>query len=198
MGNVLRQQSLEDNKEEKVPLRQKFVHSEISEAVERARRRREEEERRAREERLAACAAKLKQLDQKCKLAQKSGETQKHPENEDVRPASTEKNAVQENGPAFRRGTETLLVSHPENCLFVLCQSHLKCQGGPGRECLEGTSFALEISCFMYSAEYFGLVMKVYLKSPVKTSADFFSCLYVCSVSCASRDLIGMGLLIFL
>ncbi|KAM9522369.1 protein PRRC2B isoform 3-T7 [Guaruba guarouba] len=105
VGNVLRQQSLEDNKEEKVPLRQKFVHSEISEAVERARRRREEEERRAREERLAACAAKLKQLDQKCKLAQKSGETQKHSENEDVRPASTEKNAVQENGPAFRRAT---------------------------------------------------------------------------------------------
>uniref|UniRef100_A0A8C3BY21 Proline rich coiled-coil 2B n=1 Tax=Cairina moschata TaxID=8855 RepID=A0A8C3BY21_CAIMO len=93
MGSVLRQQSLED-KEEKVPLRQKFVHSEISEAVERARRRREEEERRAREERLAACAAKLKQLDQKCKLAQKNGETQKHTENEDLRPPSTEKSDV--------------------------------------------------------------------------------------------------------
>lgn len=105
MGSVLRQQSLED-KEEKVPLRQKFVHSEISEAVERARRRREEEERRAREERLAACAAKLKQLDQKCKLAQKNGETQKHTENEDLRPPSTEKSAVQENGHTFRRGTE--------------------------------------------------------------------------------------------
>ncbi|XP_075628495.1 protein PRRC2B isoform X7 [Balearica regulorum gibbericeps] len=104
LGSTLRQQSLED-KEEKVPLRQKFVHSEISEAVERARRRREEEERRAREERLAACAAKLKQLDQKCKLAQKSGETQKHTENEDLRPPSTEKNAVQENGHAFRRAT---------------------------------------------------------------------------------------------
>ncbi|XP_037254871.1 protein PRRC2B isoform X10 [Falco rusticolus] len=104
LGSILRQQSLED-KEEKVPLRQKFVHSEISEAVERARRRREEEERRAREERLAACAAKLKQLDQKCKLAQKSGETQKHTENEDLRPPSTEKNAVQENGHAFRRAT---------------------------------------------------------------------------------------------
>ncbi|KFQ92970.1 Protein PRRC2B [Nipponia nippon] len=104
LGNILRQQSLED-KEEKVPLRQKFVHSEISEAVERARRRREEEERRAREERLAACAAKLKQLDQKCKLAQKNGETQKHTENEDLRPPSTEKNAVQENGHAFRRAT---------------------------------------------------------------------------------------------
>ncbi|XP_069626801.1 protein PRRC2B isoform X8 [Haliaeetus albicilla] len=104
LGSILRQQSLED-KEEKVPLRQKFVHSEISEAVERARRRREEEERRAREERLAACAAKLKQLDQKCKLAQKNGETQKHTENEDLRPPSTEKNAVQENGHAFCRAT---------------------------------------------------------------------------------------------
>ncbi|XP_072208574.1 protein PRRC2B isoform X5 [Excalfactoria chinensis] len=103
-GSALRQQSLEE-KEEKVPLRQKFVHSEISEAVERARKRREEEERRAREERLAACAAKLKQLDQKCKLAQKSGETQKHTENEDVRPSNTEKSAVQENGHVFRRAT---------------------------------------------------------------------------------------------
>uniref|UniRef100_A0A8C5UII1 Proline rich coiled-coil 2B n=1 Tax=Malurus cyaneus samueli TaxID=2593467 RepID=A0A8C5UII1_9PASS len=109
VGSVLRQQSLED-KEEKVPMRQKFVHSEISEAVERARRRREEEERRAREERLAACAAKLKQLDQKCKLAQKNGETQKHTETstEDVRPPSIEKNTTQENGHAFRKGTETL------------------------------------------------------------------------------------------
>ncbi|XP_064379840.1 protein PRRC2B isoform X5 [Dromaius novaehollandiae] len=104
LGSILRQQSLED-KDEKVPLRQKFVHSEISEAVERARRRREEEERRAREERLAACAAKLKQLDQKCKLAQKSGETQKHTEPEDLRPPSTEKNTVQENGHVFRRAT---------------------------------------------------------------------------------------------
>lgn len=119
VGNVLRQQSLED-KEEKVPLRQKFVHSEISEAVERARKRREEEERRAREERLAACAAKLKQLDQKCKLAQKSGETQKHTENEDLRPPSTEKNAVQENGHAFRKGTETSLASPCANCFFII------------------------------------------------------------------------------
>lgn len=38
---------------------------ELSEAVERARRRREEEERRAREERLAACAEKLKKLDER-------------------------------------------------------------------------------------------------------------------------------------
>lgn len=104
MGSVLRQQSLEE-KEEKVPLRQKFIHSEISEAVERARRRREEEERRAREERLAACAAKLKQLDQKCKLAQKTGEAQKHVENEELKTPTTEKATVQENSHAFRRGT---------------------------------------------------------------------------------------------
>ncbi|XP_039362123.1 protein PRRC2B isoform X3 [Mauremys reevesii] len=104
LGCILRQQSLED-KEEKVPLRQKFVHSEISEAVERARRRREEEERRAREERLAACAAKLKQLDQKCKLAQKTGETQKHVENDDLKPPSVEKKVAPENGHTFRRAT---------------------------------------------------------------------------------------------
>ncbi|XP_057675451.1 protein PRRC2B isoform X2 [Corythoichthys intestinalis] len=47
------------------PARAKFATPELSEAVERARRRREEEERRAREERLAACAEKLKKLDEK-------------------------------------------------------------------------------------------------------------------------------------
>ncbi|XP_034048241.1 protein PRRC2B isoform X3 [Thalassophryne amazonica] len=47
------------------PTRAKYASAELSEAVERARRRREEEERRAREERLAACAEKLKKLDEK-------------------------------------------------------------------------------------------------------------------------------------
>ncbi|XP_038150898.1 protein PRRC2B [Cyprinodon tularosa] len=47
------------------PARAKYMSPEVSEAVERARRRREEEERRAREERLAACAEKLKKLDEK-------------------------------------------------------------------------------------------------------------------------------------
>ncbi|XP_015247609.1 PREDICTED: protein PRRC2B isoform X2 [Cyprinodon variegatus] len=47
------------------PPRAKYMSPEVSEAVERARRRREEEERRAREERLAACAEKLKKLDEK-------------------------------------------------------------------------------------------------------------------------------------
>nr|XP_057929504.1 protein PRRC2C [Doryrhamphus excisus] len=45
--------------------RQKRKKPEISEAVERARRRREEEERRMEEQRLAACAEKLKRLNEK-------------------------------------------------------------------------------------------------------------------------------------
>ncbi|XP_007422370.1 protein PRRC2B isoform X1 [Python bivittatus] len=102
--SCLRQQCSEE-KEEKPPLRQKFVHSEMSEAVERARRRREEEERRAREERLAACAAKLKELDQKCKLAQKSGDGHKH-ESDETRSSVSEKNAVLENSHAARRVPE--------------------------------------------------------------------------------------------
>uniref|UniRef100_A0A8C0NA15 BAT2 N-terminal domain-containing protein n=1 Tax=Canis lupus familiaris TaxID=9615 RepID=A0A8C0NA15_CANLF len=104
MGSMFRQQSVED-KEDKPPPRQKFVQSEMSEAVERARKRREEEERRAREERLAACAAKLKQLDQKCKQAQKAGEAQKPVEKEVPRSPGTEKLPPQENGPAVRKGS---------------------------------------------------------------------------------------------
>lgn len=56
---------LDDQEERQGPARAKFVSPELSEAVERARRRREEEERRAREERLAACAEKLKRLDER-------------------------------------------------------------------------------------------------------------------------------------
>ncbi|KAG9472161.1 hypothetical protein GDO78_020995 [Eleutherodactylus coqui] len=103
---VLRQPSVEE-KEEKASPRQKFVTSEISEAVERARKRREEEERRTREERLAACAAKLKQLDQKTKQASKSGsETPKHlenKENEDPRSPVSDRSSTQENAQNFRR-----------------------------------------------------------------------------------------------
>ncbi|XP_039718827.1 protein PRRC2B isoform X4 [Pteropus medius] len=104
MGSVFRQQSVED-KEDKPPPRQKFVQSEMSEAVERARKRREEEERRAREERLAACAAKLKQLDQKCRQAQKASEAQAQAEKEVPRSPGTEKAPPQENGPAVRKGS---------------------------------------------------------------------------------------------
>ncbi|XP_058380311.1 protein PRRC2B isoform X11 [Diceros bicornis minor] len=104
MGSMFRQQSVED-KEDKPPARQKFIQSEMSEAVERARKRREEEERRAREERLAACAAKLKQLDQKCKQAQKASEAQKQVEKEVPRSPGTEKVPAQENGPAIRKGS---------------------------------------------------------------------------------------------
>ncbi|XP_040180549.1 protein PRRC2B isoform X7 [Rana temporaria] len=103
---LLRQPSVEE-KEEKVPPRQKFVQSEISEAVERARKRREEEERRAREERLAACAAKLKQLDQKTKQASKSGsETPRrleNKENEDPRSPVSDRSSTQESSQNFRR-----------------------------------------------------------------------------------------------
>nr|XP_054376717.1 protein PRRC2B isoform X12 [Pongo abelii] len=104
MGSMFRQQSIED-KEDKPPPRQKFIQSEMSEAVERARKRREEEERRAREERLAACAAKLKQLDQKCKQARKAGEARKQAEKEVPRSPSAEKASPQENGPAVRKGS---------------------------------------------------------------------------------------------
>lgn len=55
----------EHQRQSHAPARGKFASAELSEAVERARRRREEEERRAREERLAACAEKLKKLDEK-------------------------------------------------------------------------------------------------------------------------------------
>ncbi|XP_069333071.1 protein PRRC2B isoform X8 [Eulemur rufifrons] len=104
MGSVFRQQSVED-KEDKPPSRQKFIQSEMSEAVERARKRREEEERRAREERLAACAAKLKQLDQKCKQARKAGEARKAAEKEVPRSPGAEKASPQENGPAVHKGS---------------------------------------------------------------------------------------------
>lgn len=51
--------------------RRKQSSSEISAAVERARRRREEEERRMQEERRAACAEKLKRLDEKFRIPEK-------------------------------------------------------------------------------------------------------------------------------
>uniref|UniRef100_A0A8C2XPV3 Proline rich coiled-coil 2B n=1 Tax=Cyclopterus lumpus TaxID=8103 RepID=A0A8C2XPV3_CYCLU len=55
----------QDDRQSQAPARAKYVSPELLEAVERARRRRDEEERRAREERLAACAEKLKKLDEK-------------------------------------------------------------------------------------------------------------------------------------
>ncbi|XP_057581298.1 protein PRRC2B isoform X4 [Hippopotamus amphibius kiboko] len=114
VGSVFRQQSVED-REDKPPPRQKFVQSEMSEAVERARKRREEEERRAREERLAACAAKLKQLDQKCKQAQKASEAQRQTEKEAPRSPGAEKVPPQENGPAVRRGSPEFSAQEAPN-----------------------------------------------------------------------------------
>ncbi|XP_057403583.1 protein PRRC2B isoform X16 [Balaenoptera acutorostrata] len=110
VGSVFRQQSVED-KEDKPPPRQKFIQSEMSEAVERARKRREEEERRAREERLAACAAKLKQLDQKCRRAQKAGGAQEPAGKE----APRSPGAPQENGPAVRRGSPEFSAQEAPN-----------------------------------------------------------------------------------
>uniref|UniRef100_M3ZC69 Proline rich coiled-coil 2B n=1 Tax=Nomascus leucogenys TaxID=61853 RepID=M3ZC69_NOMLE len=117
MGSMFRQQSIED-KEDKPPPRQKFIQSEMSEAVERARKRREEEERRAREERLAACAAKLKQLDQKCKQARKAGEARKQAEKEVPRSPSAEKASPQENGPAVRKGSPEFLPAQETPTTF--------------------------------------------------------------------------------
>ncbi|XP_053328506.1 protein PRRC2B [Spea bombifrons] len=109
-ATILRQQSAEE-KEDKPPPRQKFVQSEMSEAVERARKRREEEERRAREERLAACAAKLKQLDQKTKPTPKSpGDAPRqaeNKENEDPRSPVSDRSGSQENSHASRREYST-------------------------------------------------------------------------------------------
>ncbi|XP_029108520.1 protein PRRC2B isoform X2 [Scleropages formosus] len=66
VGTSHRVEPVEDKEEAMRPSpRGKFASTELSEAVERARRRREEEERRARQERLAACAEKLKRLDEK-------------------------------------------------------------------------------------------------------------------------------------
>ncbi|KTG32718.1 hypothetical protein cypCar_00037251 [Cyprinus carpio] len=77
--NTGNSESAEEQEEpqRQAPPRGKFVSADLS-AVERARRRREEEEKRAREERLAACAEKLKKLDEKFGKTEKparSGET---------------------------------------------------------------------------------------------------------------------------
>lgn len=124
MGSMFRQQSAED-KEDKPPPRQKFIQSEMSEAVERARKRREEEERRAREERLAACAAKLKQLDQKCKQAQKASEAPKPLEKEVPRSPSIEKASPQENGPIVRKGERTPYPTVVNHLLSPHCRVYL-------------------------------------------------------------------------
>ncbi|XP_036382183.1 protein PRRC2B-like isoform X2 [Megalops cyprinoides] len=65
VGVARRRESVEEREDQRQAPRGRLGSWEVSEAVERARRRREEEERRAREERLAACAEKLKKLDEK-------------------------------------------------------------------------------------------------------------------------------------
>ncbi|XP_029024602.1 protein PRRC2B isoform X3 [Betta splendens] len=81
-------QADQEDHHRQAPARAKYVSPELSEAVERARRRREEEERRAREERLAACAEKLKKLDEKFgkteRQTSRTEEGQKEGEGKDV------------------------------------------------------------------------------------------------------------------
>ncbi|XP_023665316.2 protein PRRC2B-like isoform X2 [Paramormyrops kingsleyae] len=62
----------EDKEDPRQGPRGKVASAGVSEAIERARRRREEEERRVRQERLAACAEKLKKLDEKFGKSEKT------------------------------------------------------------------------------------------------------------------------------
>ncbi|XP_005346143.1 protein PRRC2B isoform X6 [Microtus ochrogaster] len=158
MGSMFRQQSAED-KEDKPPPRQKFIQSEMSEAVERARKRREEEERRAREERLAACAAKLKQLDQKCKQAQKASEAPKPLEKEVPRSPSIEKASPQENGPIVRKGSPEFPVQEAPTMFLeetpatppAVAQSSSSSSSSSEEEAREAESPAQEFSKYQKS-----------------------------------------------
>ncbi|XP_041825559.1 protein PRRC2B isoform X2 [Melanotaenia boesemani] len=81
------------------PARAKYVTPELSEAVERARRRREEEERRAREERLAACAEKLKKLDEKFgKIERQTSRAEDGPKDAEEKKAPLSPNMEQSKG----------------------------------------------------------------------------------------------------
>lgn len=92
---------------------------ELSEAVERARRRREEEERRAREERLAACAEKLKKLDEKFgkteRQTSRTEEGQKEGEGKEA-PLSPSREQVKCQYESWQYGTKgNLKKNHPRN-----------------------------------------------------------------------------------
>lgn len=78
------------------PSRGKFVSADVSEAVERARRRREEEERRAREERLAACAEKLKKLDEKFGKTEKPARSETQKEEKELTQSPARKSSKQQ------------------------------------------------------------------------------------------------------
>ncbi|XP_051544844.1 protein PRRC2B isoform X2 [Myxocyprinus asiaticus] len=88
----------QEEQQRQAPPRGKFVSADTSEAVERARRRREEEERRAREERLAACAEKLKKLDEKFGKTEKpvrSGESPREAESKELMQSPGRKSSKQ-------------------------------------------------------------------------------------------------------
>lgn len=105
LGMAHQGEPLEDQEERQVPARAKFVSPELSEAVERARRRRQEEERRAREERLAACAEKLKRLDEKFgKMERQLSRSEEEAKDGDSKEA------------ALSPGKES--NNHPESCQY--------------------------------------------------------------------------------
>ncbi|XP_058472607.1 protein PRRC2B isoform X7 [Solea solea] len=100
------------------PPRAKYVSPELSEAVERARRRREEEERRAREERLAACAEKLKKLDEKFgkteRQTSRTDEGQKEEDDKEV-PLSPKKEQSQGHHETWQYSTKDGSECPPDN-----------------------------------------------------------------------------------
>uniref|UniRef100_A0A8C9RT64 Proline rich coiled-coil 2B n=1 Tax=Scleropages formosus TaxID=113540 RepID=A0A8C9RT64_SCLFO len=112
VGTSHRVEPVEDKEEAMRPSpRGKFASTELSEAVERARRRREEEERRARQERLAACAEKLKRLDEKFGKTEKPSrpdgvlkdpEDREHPPS----PAKDAAKGIQENWQSNTKGKQ--------------------------------------------------------------------------------------------
>ncbi|CAB1332782.1 unnamed protein product [Coregonus sp. 'balchen'] len=124
-GSGMAQQGepLEDQEERQTqgPARAKFVSPELSEAVERARRRREEEERRAREERLAACAEKLKRLDEKFgkteRQLSRSEEEAKDEENKEA---------------ALSPGRES--KNHPESWQYGMKDAECPLEHSPGQQ----------------------------------------------------------------
>ncbi|XP_067293629.1 protein PRRC2B isoform X2 [Pseudorasbora parva] len=99
------------------PSRGKFVSADLS-AVERARRRREEEERRAREERLAACAEKLKKLDEKFGKTEKparSGETLREADSKEMLIQSPGRRPSKHHQESWQYGTKEVLDTPAES-----------------------------------------------------------------------------------
>ncbi|XP_023674377.2 protein PRRC2B isoform X2 [Paramormyrops kingsleyae] len=118
-GTIHRGESLEEKDEAtRTAPWGKFASTELSEAVERARRRREEEERRAREERLAACAEKLKRLDEKFGKTERLSRPEGTAREADGRepPLSPAKDSPRMRQENWQYGAKELLEVPPEPC----------------------------------------------------------------------------------